>query len=459
MIGHALDAGVFASGLAAIRQQFHVPDRFPTEVLAAADVAASRPLDDERVDLTALAFVTLDPASSTDLDQAFAIERDGSALVLHYAIADVAWFVRPGDAIDDEAWRRGLTVYLPGQRAGLHPPVLAEGAASLLPVGPRPAVVFEVAVAPDGTSALRRARRAIVRSRAKLGYETVTAEELPDGFGELAARVGAAEEARGASRVEFPEQEITTAADGQMRLVFDARPVAATQNSALSLATNLAVADAMFAAGTGLFRVMPEPDERAVKRLRFTAHALGLNWPRAESLGAFERRLDPSDARAVAFLLAVRRAGGGATYAGFEPGVTPWHAAMAATYAQATAPLRRLADRYVIEATLAVVNAEAVPSWVEEGCGRLPEVMDRAAARSSQVERAVVDLAESIALDGREGETFAAVVTDLDERGARIQIADPAIVARTPRSGLDPGAEIEVRLVDADPATRTVRFE
>lgn len=459
MDGHVVDAGAFAAGLAAIRKQFRVPDRFPTPVLAAANVAASRPIDDERVDLRSLPFVTLDPAPSTDLDQAFAIDRDGDAIVLHYAIADVAWFVRAGDPIDGEAWQRALTIYLPGQRAGLHPPMLAEGVASLLPLGSRPAVVFEVGVALDGVPSLRRARRAIVRSRAKLAYETVTPAELPDGFAELVARMDAAEEARAASRVEFPEQEVTTDPDGRTRLAFEARTAAANQNSALSLATNLAVASAMFQAGTGLFRVMAEPDARAVKRLRFTAHALKLDWPRAESLASFERRLDPAEPRAAAFLLAVRRAGGSATYARFTPGVTPWHAAMAATYAQATAPLRRLADRYVIEAALAVANDEPVPGWVDEGFDRLPEVMDQASARSGQIDRAVLELAESIVLDGREGETFHAVVTDVDERGARIQIADPAIVARTSRAGLEPGDEIDVRLVDADPPTRTVRFE
>ena len=320
-------------------------------------------------------------------------------------------------------------------------------------------MVFEVAIAPDGTSSLRRARRAVVRSVAKLGYETATAEQLPDGFGELASRIAAAEEARGASRVEFPEQEVATDADGRMRLVFQARTVAAAQNSALSLATNLAVATTLLHAGAGLFRVMPEPDARAVKRLRYTAHALGLNWPRVETLGAFQRRLDPSDARAAAFLLAVRRAGGGAGYARFEPGVTPWHAAMAATYAQATAPLRRLADRYVIEATLAASEGRGLPGWVDEGFDRLPKVMDAAEARNGQIDRAVLDLAESIALEGREGQTFDAVVTDIDERGSRIQIADPAIVARLARSGLAPGDAVSVRLVGADPRTRTVRFE
>ena len=131
---HALD-----TGLAVIRGQFSVPEAFPTEVLAAADTAA-RSTPDDHVDRTDWPFVTLDPEASTDLDQAFTIDSAGDDLLLHYAIADVAWFVRDGDPVDTEAWRRGTTIYLPDAKVGLYPPVLAEGAASLLPDGPRPAV-------------------------------------------------------------------------------------------------------------------------------------------------------------------------------------------------------------------------------------------------------------------------------------------------------------------------------
>src|ERR1700710_1621510 len=107
-----------ALGLAAIRAQYKVPASFPPEVLDAAAEAAKR-VPTNHVDRTDRHFVTLDPATSTDLDQAFAIERDGGNLLLHYAIADVTWFVDDGGAIDAEAWRRGTTLYLPDGKAGL----------------------------------------------------------------------------------------------------------------------------------------------------------------------------------------------------------------------------------------------------------------------------------------------------------------------------------------------------
>jgi len=258
--------------------------------------------------------------------------------------------------------------------------------------------------------------------------------------------------------VDPPEQEVERDAEGHFTLRL--RPLTASErsNAALSLASNLAVADALLAARTGLFRVMAGPDARAEARLRHTANAFGLSWPTDASLAQFERLLDPAEPGEAAFMLAIRRAGNGASYVPWQSGVIPWHAAMAATYAHSTAPLRRLADRYVVRAALAVANGQTVPQEVEQAFQRLGPVMERSQARSSQIERAVVDLAEAAILAGREGEDFAAVVTDLGDNGTRIQLCDLPIVARTAAHRVRPGDRIMVRLESADPIRREVRF-
>lgn len=450
------EQGSFRSGLAELRRRFDVPDSFPAAVLAEAESAIVARSDAERIDRTEVDFVTLDPKGSIDLDQAFAIEQRGSELILRYAIADVASFVRPGGAIDKEAWRRGVTIYLPDGRAGLHPPQLAEGAASLLADVDRPAVVFVVCVGSDGTVRLDAAERAVVRSRAQLAYSTVSVDELPDGFDELARRIEAAELARGADRIDFPEQEVAQVGSGFV-LRFRPRRLVERQGAAMSLATNLAVANALYAAGTGVFRTMPAVDERGEQRLRHTARAFGLVWPAQLTLAQFEPTLDRDDVRTAAFQLAVRRASGRASYEAFRPGVVPWHAAVQATYTHATAPLRRLADRYIIEAAVSVANGVAID--VGDAFEELPAVMDATTARAAQIDRAALDLAEAVVLSGREGEVFDAVVTDEDDRGARIQVCDPAIVARVAARGVDPGDDIRVRLVRALPSEGRVEFE
>ncbi len=449
---HALD-----SGLEEIRKQYDVPSAFAPSVLAAAESAAQR-APTEHVDRTDWPFVTLDPASSTDLDQAFTIARVGDDLLLHYAIADVAWFVNDGDVLDVEAWQRGNTLYLPDGKAGLYPPVLAEGAVSLLPDGPRPAVVFHVLLSPAGLATLDGAERAIVHSRAKLAYDSVKASELPHEFDEFARRVTAAAEARGAGALSPPEQGVERR-DGHYRLEFRPRLASEEKNAAMSLATNLAVADTMFDAGIGLFRVMARPDERALRRLRHTAQAFGLAWGDDESLESLSRRLNPNRPTDAAFAMAVRRAGGGADYVTFEAGMTPWHAAMAATYAHVTAPLRRLADRYVVQTALALANGREVPEHVQAALPKLPATMDRAQAIASRIERAVIDLAEAVTMQGREGEIFNSVVIDDDEDATRIQLCEVAVVAKVQARGARPGDDLRVKLVAVDLVARNVEFQ
>jgi exoribonuclease R len=450
---------VMRSGLDAIRAECDIPTSFPAAVVAAAEAAAARGPGPEHRDRTSEAFMTLDPASSVDLDQAFSIDRSGDDIVLHYAIADVGWFVRPGDPLDVEAFERGVTVYLPDERATLYPTVLSEGAASLLPDVDRPAVVFTVSVGSDGISRLDGVERALIRSTAKLAYDAVTPDDLPDGFDELHRRITSAEAVRGAPRVEFPEQEIERGDDGRFTVRFRPRLASEEQNAAMSLATNLAVADALHAAGTGLFRVMPEVDERRMRTLRRTAGAFGLEWPAGASLARFEQSLPRDDPRTSAFLIAVRRAAGGAAYAPFDPHRRPWHSAVAATYAQATAPLRRLQDRYVVETALAIANGRAVPPEVVEAFDRLPAAMASAEQRANRAERMALDLAEAVALDGRVGDLFDAVVIDEGEWGVDAQIADPAVVARLAARRVDPGDQLRLRLTSVDVERRAVEFE
>jgi exoribonuclease R len=76
---------------------------------------------------------------------------------------------------------------------------------------------------------------------------------------------------------------------------------------------------------------------------------------------------------------------------------------MAATYAHATAPLRRLADRYVIEAMLAIANGRPVPDEVTAAFTTLPAAMAKGEQRANSVDRAVIDLAEAVLLSERVG--------------------------------------------------------
>lgn len=448
---------LLGDGLLAIRNQFNVPGDFPPEALAEAERTKNRSAS-EHVDWSERDFVSLDPAVSTDLDQAFVIEPAGADLMLHYALADIGWFVPPGGALEAEAWKRGVTLYLPDGKARLYPAALSEGSASLLPDGPRPAIVASVRCSEDGRVALETMTRAVIRSRAKLAYETVDIAAIPH-LTDFAERMHRGEDARGAVRVDPPDQEVERGADGKFHLTFRPWLPSEMANAGLSLAANIAIAQALLAAKTGLFREMPPPDGPAIARLRNTARALGLSWPANATYSQFERTIDPTTNAGATFQLAVRRFTGRAQYLPYTPGHTPWHAALGATYTHATAPMRRLADRYVLEGTLDVVNGRSVSESCVAAFERLPSVMGVADSREGAIERAIIDLAEATLLVGREGEKFAATVTELDARGARILLRDLPVLARVDAHRIGVGHELEVRLVSSDPVRRELRFD
>src|SRR4051812_7136274 len=166
-----ISGGDLSQALTALRADLALPGEFPAEVQAEAERVAAVAHTSGHIDATDLELVTLDPAGSRDLDQAFALRRRaGGGYDFAYAIADVAAFVAPGGAIDREAHVRGETLYLPDGRIPLHPPGLSEGAASLLPGQTRPAVLWRLQLDADGEPTSVDVRRSVVRSRAQLDY-------------------------------------------------------------------------------------------------------------------------------------------------------------------------------------------------------------------------------------------------------------------------------------------------
>lgn len=452
-----------SAGFEAIIQQFKLPRHFPPEVLEAAELAANAKRPDgepkwinHRRDATALPMVTLDPASSTDLDQAFTIDRDGNDLVLSYALADVGAFVQDDGVIEREAWQRGLTIYGLAEKVSLYPKVISQGAASLLPDGPRPAVLAIVSIRPDGTVKLRSIKRAICWSRAKLAYDSVDLKCLPY-LEDFAKRMWADEITRGAVRIEFPQQEVIVddSAPGGVRLDFRARIPSEIVNSSLSLAVNMAIGTLFKDSHTGLFRVMDEPESRALAMLRRAAHALEIPWSSSETLRDLQRRMDPNNAIHQRFLLDARRAGGRASYAVYSEKKTPWHSAIAATYAHATAPMRRLADRYVLDLACLLANGDSIPSSLTDKILQLPKVMERCEGLASNVDRAVIDLLEAVSIQHRIGEILDAEVVDV-ENGV-VQSLEPAIRARAAKLlDVENGTKVRVRIDVADPVSRRV---
>ncbi|WP_405940344.1 RNB domain-containing ribonuclease [Streptomyces sp. NBC_00726] len=459
------------AALRGLRTELSLPDDFPPDVLAEAADAARGPELAAHADATDLPFLTIDPPTSTDLDQAMHLERRGHGYRVHYAIADVAAFVRPGGALDAEAHRRVTTLYLPDGRVSLHPEVLSEDAASLLPGRVRPAVLWETDLDPEGAVVATRVRRALVRSRAKLDYagvqrriDTGTAEEPLALLRDIGTLREEQEVARGGISLNVPEQEITER-DGRYGLAYRTPLPADGWNAQISLLTGMAAAHLMAEIGTGILRTLPVAPDGAVARLRRSAEALHIDWPHHVPYAELVRSLDPGRTDHAAFLQDCTTLLRGAGYTVFDGGDLPVpavHAAVADLYTHCTAPLRRLVDRYASELCVAACEDRDPPEWVLAALPALPQEMAEGTRRANSVERESVDLVEAALLKDRVGEVFDGYVVDVKDNEpatGTVHIDTPAIVARI--EGTEPlplGERLRVRLSQAAPGTAKALF-
>ena len=472
---HVLIPGVpdeVVRGLHILQGELGLPEEFPPAALEQAEALRSNPPDfPDHADRTSLGFITIDPASSMDLDQAMHIERDGDGYVVHYAIADVAAWVAPDSAIAAEAWERGQTKYAPGAKVALHPPALSEDAASLLADGrPRPAMLWTHRVDATGVVVGTTLERAMVVNRAKLSYEDVAAQlssSDPSETALLLAEVGrllvAQEVERGGVNLNLPDQEIVSE-NGTWRLEFRSMLDVEEWNAQISLMTGIAAARMMVAGKVGILRTLPPAEESAIAKLRRVSASLDVPWPADLPYPDFVRDLDPSKPEELAVIVKCTSLFRGAGYVAFHgelPDKDLRHAAVASLYAHATAPLRRLVDRFVLETCHSLSTGVPVPSWVIEALDGLPAVMQETGQKANAYERGVIDLAEALVLAKCVGRVYDAVVIDVNPRtgSGTVQITEFAIEARIGDTNKNlVGKAVRVRLDGVDLVQGNVHF-
>jgi len=464
MAGRRLVARVSLDSLAptfsAIRARHGVEETYPEQAVSEARAAGTASGElahviGEREDRTDLDLVTIDPEGSRDLDQALAIEAHAAGWTVHYAIADVAAHVAPGGALDRETWKRGETIYCPDKRIGLHPPVMSEGFASLLPGQRTKAALWTIEVGADGALGDARVSRAWVRSLRQHSYNELRASPPESARALVAAMRGLGDARRahvraaGGVTLPKPSQEVDSV-DGELTLEFRAATGIEDDNAQVSLLTGEAAARIMLEAHVGVLRTMPQAQTEDVKRLRRQALALGIAWPEGMSYGDVLLTLDPESPSAAAFLTQATRLFRGAAWEPFDNPTLPTpasttHGALARPYAHVTAPLRRLVDRYGTEVCLAHCAGVPVPQWVHAALPTLGAAMAAGVRTASAVDRECVDAVEAAVLKPHVGETFTAV--GLDDHS--IQLAKPAVVAAC-TGAIAVGERQKVRLVTAD---------
>ena len=313
---------------------------------------------------------------------------------------------RPGDPVDVEAHRRGETLYGADSKIPLHPTVISEGAASLLPDQVRPALLWTIQVDDDRRG--HRRRRSSGRGcgpRAKLDYDGVAAA-IDDGSADRVADAAQGGRRAAAGPRGRPRRGVAAAARAGGR-----RSTATTGawssgallpveqwNAQISLLTGMAAASLMVYA-----RVGPAPHPAAAGPARRPAAAP--HRPRAghrlagrDALPRLHPVPRPEQARPTPRWS--WRAPGCCAAAGTSPSTAscpsrPQHSALASEYAHVTAPLRRLGDRYAGEVCLALCAGTTCRAGCSTGCPSCPSTMQRSGQRAHRYERAVLDLVEA----------------------------------------------------------------
>ena len=344
--------------------------RFDPLVEREARNAAEEVHDDgTRADLRGLATFTIDPPTARDFDDAISAEAlDDGAIRVWVHIADVAAYVRPGGAVDREAFRRGNSVYVPGLVEPMLPEALSNRACSLVPGQDRLAVTVELEF--DGAAVRRTAfHRSVIRSDARLDYPFVDrvfsgVERAEEPWAEplAAARkvstaLQAAREARGALAVESVEPEFAFSREGH---VTGLDPSEQTESHRLiehlMIAANEAVARLLESRRLpALYRVHERPDPPRIERLVEQLESLGVPTP------ALPRHMTPQQAGELAAEIShlvdaeVRRRGHGRIgwtslvlrslkQAHYTPRNVGHYGLRSPSYCHFTSPIRRYPD-------------------------------------------------------------------------------------------------------------------
>ncbi len=455
------DATVILDGLAA---GLGVNAPFPDEAVAIAgsaeapsDEALIAETDDPIDDLTGIPFVTIDGADAKDFDDAvFAEKLDGGAIRLWVAIADVSFYVPEGSALDEEARRRGCSVYLPGRVYPMLPPILSDDICSLRPGELRRCAWVRLDIAEDGSSANRAFGFGMLRSRARLTYEQVQERLDGDaGTGEVDASIAALDAAwrrlhekrlrRGMLDLDLPEPAIALTADGTGVEHVLPHPRLASHRliEECMVAANEAVAGYMLAESwPSIYRVHGAPSTERLRDLRHLLTGLGGGTrlpaePGPHEIEALiESFADTPQSRVVSWL--VLRTLPRAEYA---VGGTGHYGLGAPAYLHFTSPIRRYPDLEVHRVLRRALAAGGAPPEDER---EAVETRLRAGAVASNAGEQIATTAErwsdrllrALYMLDHVGDQMPATVSEVSRFGLFVTVTEPYVEGLVPISSL-----------------------
>lgn len=424
-----------------IIREFDLPCTFPPEVLEEARREAEafqEVIPSWRRDLTAKTIITIDPEDARDFDDAISLEKlPGGHWLLGVHIADVSYFVRPESALDEEAWRRATSVYLPDRVLPMLPEVISNSLASLQPGKLRYTKSVFMEFTPEGERVDVEFCHSAIRSTKRLTYEQVDAflanrqawrkplgvkvHALLGRMHELAMTLRRRRMERGALELTLPEVKILL--DDQGR-VTGARVIENTESHQIieefMLAANEAVAERLRDAGVLFLRRIHKPP--TLKKLHDLAEflqELGLKTDRLEDRFELQKVLQQTTGRPEqhAVHYAVLRSFQRAVYSPETEG----HFALASScYCHFTSPIRRYPDLTVHRLLGALIDGRK-PRSDFDPLVLLGQYCSDREERAEAAERELTKWKLLAYLEERLGMEMDAVITGVESFGLFVQ--------------------------------------
>ncbi|AVT77229.1 ribonuclease R [Rhodopseudomonas palustris] len=483
-----------------------IPQEFSTSAIRESEAAEPATLKG-REDWRDLPLVTIDPPDAKDHDDAVHAEPDPDpnnkgGVILHVAIADVAYYVRPGSALDRDALRRGNSVYFPDRVVPMLPERISNDLCSLKPGDARGALAVRMVIDAQGHKRSHSFHRVLMRSAAKLSYAQAQAaiDGKPDDITgplletilkplyEAYAVVKRGRDERDPLDLDLPERKIILKPDGTVdRVIVPERLDAHRLIEEFMILANVAAAEMLEKKALPLiYRVHDEPSVEKVHNLVDFLKTLDLSFAKQGALrpAQFNRILAMVKGEDSEPLVneVVLRSQAQAEYAAENYG----HFGLnLRRYAHFTSPIRRYADLVVHRALIRALDlgdGALPPSETTETLAEVAAQISLTERRAMKAERETVDRLIAHHLADRIGATFQGRVSGVTKAGLFVKLSDTGADGLIPirslgdeyynydetrhaligsRSGAMHrlGDVVDVKLVEAAPVAGALRFE
>ncbi len=436
-----------------IIRKYDLPTEFPPEVLEEAEKIPDevKPEDIEgRVDLRDQLCFTIDGENARDFDDAVAIEElPNGHYKLYVHIADVSHYVKPGSALDKEAYRRGTSVYFPDRCIPMLPERLSNGICSLNPNVDRLTFTCEMEINKKGIVVDYKIYESVIHSKARLTY--TIAQKIIDGDEEavekfphvvdslkkmyqLAQILYKKRYKRGSLDFDLPEPVVVLNAEGEPIDIYKAERLWSHRIiEEFMIAANETVAEFMFWTDyPSVYRVHESPDRDKLQEFLNFVRSLGLRVPSVKNdiqPKILQRILEQVEGRPEEKLVnyLMLRTMARAKYSPDNIG----HFGLASTYyTHFTSPIRRYADltlhRLVKMAQKGLFKPDSIPAWEEKLEVICKHITERSVL-ADEAERDVIELKKLQFASNHVGEVFEAVITGVSEQGLYVETIEQVI--------------------------------